>query len=196
MDFIIPLLKVVLVIVSILIVLLVLMQRPKQEGLGAAFAQGMMNEIGGAQTANILQKGTTYLGMMFFGISMLLSVLISYDARADRALGEAAAERIGDKSVGTAGEPTLPLDLGSIPGVDTPLGVTPEGDAAPEGETPEGDVAPEIETPEGEVAPEIETPEGDAASEIETPEGDAEVEGVGAGAAGEGVEVEEVKEPE
>lgn len=143
------------------------MQRPKQEGLGAAFAQGMMNEIGGAHAANILQKATTYLGIMFFGISLLLSILISSDARASRALGEAAVEKIGDKSAGTAGDPTKPLDfttpdLGPIPGVDTPLGGLPaDGGETPEGgtTTPEGGTA----TPEGGTA----TPEGGTA----TPEG-------------------------
>lgn len=71
----ITILTVLLVVVSFLIILLVLMQRPKQEGLGAAFGGGMMNDIAGAHTTDILQKGTVWLAVFFFSISILLGVL-------------------------------------------------------------------------------------------------------------------------
>lgn len=63
------------VIVSLLIVLLVLMQRPKNEGLGAAFGGGMTENLFGAQTTNVLQTATRYLGALFFALTLALSWL-------------------------------------------------------------------------------------------------------------------------
>src|SRR4051812_50138946 len=63
------------IIVALLIILLVLMQRPKNEGLGAAFGGGMTENLFGAQTTNVLQKLTRNLGIFFFILSMGLSWL-------------------------------------------------------------------------------------------------------------------------
>src|SRR5437764_10174406 len=63
------------VLVALLIILLVLMQRPKNEGLGAAFGGGMTDNLFGAQTTNVLQTITRWLGGIFFSVSLLLSWL-------------------------------------------------------------------------------------------------------------------------
>jgi preprotein translocase subunit SecG len=55
--------------------LLILMQRPKQEGLGAAFGGGVTDQVFGARTTNVLQRGTVYLGSMFFVLALTLAVL-------------------------------------------------------------------------------------------------------------------------
>ncbi|HEY5895858.1 MAG TPA: preprotein translocase subunit SecG [Chthoniobacterales bacterium] len=65
----------VLVIVSALMILVVLMQRPKNEGLGASFGSGMTQDLFGAQTTNVLQKFTVYLGGAFFAVCLLLTIL-------------------------------------------------------------------------------------------------------------------------
>lgn len=70
------LLLVVFVIVCLLMILLVLMQRPKQEGLGAAFGGGVTDQVFGARTTNVLQRGTVYLGSLFFVLALALAVLI------------------------------------------------------------------------------------------------------------------------
>lgn len=75
LPIVINLLVAVLVIVSLLIILLVLMQRPKNEGLGAAFGGGMTENLFGAQTTNVLQTITRYLGGIFFALTLLLSWL-------------------------------------------------------------------------------------------------------------------------
>jgi preprotein translocase subunit SecG len=71
------LLLVVFVIVCLLMALLILMQRPKQEGLGAAFGGGVTDQVFGARTTNVLQRGTVYLGSLFFILSLTLAILIS-----------------------------------------------------------------------------------------------------------------------
>lgn len=72
------LLLVVFVIVCLLMTLLILMQRPKQEGLGAAFGGGVTDQVFGARTTNVLQRGTVYLGSLFFLLSLTLAVLIGH----------------------------------------------------------------------------------------------------------------------
>jgi len=63
------------VVVSLLLILVILMQRPKQEGLGAAFGSGMTDAAWGARTTDVLQKGTVYLGTLFFVFSLVLAIL-------------------------------------------------------------------------------------------------------------------------
>ena len=77
MDILINLLLVAFVVVSALLILVVLMQRPKQEGLGAAFGSGMTDQMFGAKTTDVLQKGTAYFGTAFLLIALVLSILIA-----------------------------------------------------------------------------------------------------------------------
>lgn len=80
----IQLLLVLHVVVSLLLILVVLMQRPKQEGLGAAFGGGVADQVWGAQTTNVLQKGTVYLGTLFMVLSLVLAILIGNKNHQDR----------------------------------------------------------------------------------------------------------------
>jgi len=70
-----PLLVTVLVIVSLLMILTILMQRPKSEGLGAAFGGGLTDNLFGAQTTTVLTKFTVWLGAFFFLLTLVISVL-------------------------------------------------------------------------------------------------------------------------
>lgn len=76
------------VLVCLLMVGVVLMQRPKNEGLGAAFGGGMTENIFGAQTTHVLQKFTVWLGIFFFVITLVLAMLY-----ARRTAGETAIQR-------------------------------------------------------------------------------------------------------
>ncbi|MEI6674212.1 MAG: preprotein translocase subunit SecG [Verrucomicrobiota bacterium] len=78
LPIIINLLLVVFVLVCLLMTLLILMQRPKQEGLGAAFGASVTDQVFGARTTNVLQRGTVYLGSMFFILSLTLAILIGH----------------------------------------------------------------------------------------------------------------------
>ena len=69
-------LLVVYVFVCLLMVLLVLMQRPKQEGLGAAFGASTTDQLFGARTTNVLQKGTVYMASLFFVLTLTLAILM------------------------------------------------------------------------------------------------------------------------
>jgi preprotein translocase subunit SecG len=98
------LLLIVFVIVCLLMALLILMQRPKQEGLGAAFGGGVTDQVFGARTTNVLQRGTVYLGSMFFILSLTLAILIGKQTKEksllepEKAVAEKAAEMEGNSA--------------------------------------------------------------------------------------------------
>ena len=91
LSIVIPILLSILAIVCVLLTLVVLMQRPKNEGLGAAFGSGVTENIFGAQTATVLTKATVYLGCIFFGLTLLLTVLTARQSM-DRRVGVLESE--------------------------------------------------------------------------------------------------------
>jgi preprotein translocase subunit SecG len=78
MNLLINLLSVFFVLVALLMVLVILMQRPKSEGLGAAFGGAVTENIFGAQTTNVLVKFTTWLAGIFFALTLGLSILYAH----------------------------------------------------------------------------------------------------------------------
>jgi preprotein translocase subunit SecG len=66
------------VFIALLMVLVILMQRPKSEGLGAAFGGGVTENIFGAQTTNVLTKITSWLAALFFLLTFVLSILYAH----------------------------------------------------------------------------------------------------------------------
>ena len=60
--------------------LVIMMQRSKQEGLGAAFGGGFTESVWGAQTSNVLVKATVWAAIFFFILSISLARLYSHRA--------------------------------------------------------------------------------------------------------------------
>src|SRR4029450_4033673 len=89
MNLLINLALVFFVLVALLMVLVILMQRPKSEGLGAAFGGAVTENIFGAQTTNVLVKFTTWLAGIFFALTLALSVLYAHRGTG----GESACRR-------------------------------------------------------------------------------------------------------
>jgi len=133
-------------LVAVLMTLVILMQRPKSEGLGAAFGGGVTENIFGAQTTNVLTKFTGWLAGIFFVLTFALGILYARRSASDSSLhrelmGMPAAAATPVASVAPAtGLPVTtrapgasanlspsaavqPADLGS--------GVTPQQSAAP-----------------------------------------------------------------
>ncbi|NJM37482.1 MAG: preprotein translocase subunit SecG [Akkermansiaceae bacterium] len=82
------LLLVLFVIVCLVMILLILMQRPKQEGLGAAFGGGVTDQVFGARTTNVLQRGTIYLGSLFFILSLVLAILVGQQNKTQKVVSD------------------------------------------------------------------------------------------------------------
>ena len=85
MNLLINLCQVLFVLTAGLMILVILMQRPKSEGLGAAFGAGVTENIFGAQTTNVLVKFTTWLTGIFFTLTFALSVLYAHHSVASSA---------------------------------------------------------------------------------------------------------------
>src|SRR6266705_985242 len=116
---------VIFVLVALLMVLVILMQRPKSEGLGAAFGGAVTENIFGAQTTNVLVKFTAWLAGIFFAVTFALSILYAHKSTA----GESALRRALMKSeaapqtspAATAARPSP----NSSPAPDSGAGVSP-----------------------------------------------------------------------
>src|SRR5229473_7723877 len=86
MTILINILLAIYVLDALLMLLVILMQRPKSEGLGAAFGGGVTENIFGAQTTNVLVKFTAWLAGIFFALTFALSILYAHKAGGDSSL--------------------------------------------------------------------------------------------------------------
>lgn len=86
MTILINFLLVIEALVAVLMMLVILMQRPKSEGLGAAFGGGVTENIFGAQTTTVLTTITTWLASIFFVLVLVLSVLYAHRGVPDSAV--------------------------------------------------------------------------------------------------------------
>ncbi len=77
-DIFIGILMTIHVIVCILLLLIVLMQRPRSEGLGTAFGASVTDTLFGSSTGNVLTKITTWLGTIVFLTTITLGWLYSH----------------------------------------------------------------------------------------------------------------------
>ena len=121
---------VLFVLVAALMVFVILMQRPKSEGLGAAFGGGVTENIFGAQTTNVLVKFTTWLAGIFFALTFALSVLYAHHSVASSAFRrELMKTQPAQTSPAPAGAQSSP---GTTPAQASPA-VSPAASAAPSG---------------------------------------------------------------
>lgn len=140
----------IFVIICFLMTLVILMQRPKQEGLGAAFGAGVTDQVFGARTTNVLQRGTVYLGSAFFLISLTLAILIGLKNDKEHIAPRTTDKPAAAKSEPAPATPEVPKSL-SEELAPEPAPVTPP--PAPEAPAP----APQTPAPEAAPAPAPET---------------------------------------
>jgi len=129
--------------VAVLMTLVILMQRPKSEGLGAAFGGGVTENIFGAQTTNVLTKFTGWLAGIFFVLTFVLGILYARRSASDSSLHR---ELMGMPAAApTASVAPATASPGSTPAANAPdvspsaaaqpaapgTGVTPQQSAAP-----------------------------------------------------------------
>jgi protein translocase SecG subunit len=134
------------IVVSLLIVLIVLMQRPKNEGLGAAFGGGMTDNLFGAQTTNVLQTITRWLGGLFFLLTLLLSILYVKQA----ATKSGVQKVLSDAPAVAPATPAPDLPSAASPPVqvtDTPSTAAPALEAVPPIPAPAPTEAPKPAAP-------------------------------------------------
>ncbi|MBV9008391.1 MAG: preprotein translocase subunit SecG [Verrucomicrobia bacterium] len=111
-------------LVALLMCLIILMQRPKSEGLGAAFGGGVTENIFGAQTSNVLTQITSWFAGVFFVITFVLSVL--YAHRSDggsalrRELMRGAAAKPAASAAAVPGASATPVAAAGAPATQSP----------------------------------------------------------------------------
>jgi protein translocase SecG subunit len=117
MFWIIGLLYLVLVLDSAILILLILIQLPKKEaGLGQAFGGAATDALFGAGSGNALTKMTKYATVIFFGATLLLSVVNAQAWKSKKGSLEQRLQRAAREIV--------------------PVAATPAPAAAPQAETP------------------------------------------------------------
>jgi preprotein translocase subunit SecG len=141
MSILIGFLTVLEVLVCLLLILLILMQRPRQEGLGATFASDTMSNLAGAQATNVLQKGTTWLTAVLFITTILLGVLTAHHQGADTNLKLVDAPAV--KPVAPVTAEVKP----AAPQAKPAISVTPASPTAPASTKPAITVTPATTAP-------------------------------------------------
>ncbi len=138
MSFIVPILLTIHIAICLLLVLVVLMQLPRSEGLGAAFGGGVTENIFGAQTTHVLAKFTVWLGVAFFVVTLILAVAYSRvdspKTNIQRELMNApvpTAAASPSPSAAPAAAPVPPSPADQEPAVAAPAAVVPAPTAAP-----------------------------------------------------------------
>jgi preprotein translocase subunit SecG len=121
------------ILVCFLMILVVLMQRPKSEGLGAAFGGGMTENLFGAQTTSVLANFTRWLGGIFLFLSLVLSILYSRQSNANSVIQQQLMH--GAKSAAVvAPANAAPKSAGAVstaPGMAVAVALATPGTAKP-----------------------------------------------------------------
>ena len=155
MSIILSILIAIHVLVCALMILVVLMQRPRSEGLGSAFGGGLTDNVFGSQTTNVLARFTTWMGIAFFAITLLLSILT---AKANSGKTAVQKKLLSEPLPAAVSTPTpAPLSTPEATPAAPTASATPV--AEPVQETPQA--TPEVETAPLEPAPEA-SPEATA----------------------------------
>lgn len=97
MEFLFGVLSVVLIIVSVLLIILVLMQKTKGAEIGAVFGSGAAKAVLGASAATILTKITYWLGAIFLTLVLILSYLSVHIAKSKSVIESIPAEQTQNK---------------------------------------------------------------------------------------------------
>jgi preprotein translocase subunit SecG len=118
------------VLVAVLMLLVILMQRPKSEGLGAAFGGGVTENLFGAQTTNVLVKFTAWLAGFFFVLMFVLSILYAHRSMSDSGLRRELLKQQTGAAVSASPAAAQPSPASS-PAPDSGAGVVPVSSVAP-----------------------------------------------------------------
>lgn len=112
MNILINILTFVLILVSIFLVFVVLIQKPRADsGLGAAMGGGAAEAAFGAETGNVLTRSTIVLSITFFVLSFVLylgHLYVRKQARLDDAALPQAPAMVAPAEPAPAGEPVPP----------------------------------------------------------------------------------------
>jgi preprotein translocase subunit SecG len=109
--------------------LVIMMQRSKQEGLGAAFGGGFTESVWGAQTSQVLVKATVYAAIIFFVLSITLARLYSH--RATLMDKGSPVQQMLEKPVAPVTPAATPAAPAATPAIPAPVAPAPANTSTP-----------------------------------------------------------------
>ena len=144
-------------LVAVLMTLVILMQRPKSEGLGAAFGGGVTENIFGAQTTNVLTKFTGWLAGFFFVLTFVLGVLYAQRSSSDSSLRRELmamppATPAASPAPATGSPGSTPAAAAGAANVSSPATAQPAAPAADAASPPRATISPSA-VPKGSAQP-------------------------------------------
>lgn len=110
------LLTAALILVSLFLILVVLAQKSKDGGMGAALGGGAVEATFGAESGNVLSRWTIYGSILFFVMAFTLYLGRIYERKHAAALAGAALPTIA----APAASPTAPAGTGAPAAVGLP----------------------------------------------------------------------------
>jgi preprotein translocase subunit SecG len=150
-DFLLYASVVALFLVCILVVLVILMQRPSANaGMGSALGGGAAETVFGGESANVLSKMTTTLTVILFVLSFGLYLgFVAREKPVSKALdAKATAPVVPPAATAPVAAPAAPAATAPIapvvaaPSVPTPAAAKPQSTPAPAATTPAKPAAP------------------------------------------------------
>jgi len=117
MSIVLGILTVILIFVSVFIVLVVLAQKSKDSGMGAALGGGAAEAAFGADTSNVLSKSTIYAAVLFFILAFTLYLGRIYE----RQHGTEAANNALPTIVAPAAPPPAATPEAPAPALTVPV---------------------------------------------------------------------------
>ena len=145
-DFLLYASVVALFLVCILVVLVILMQRPSANaGMGSALGGGAAETVFGGESANVLSKMTTVLTVTLFVLSFGLYlgfVFIHEKEKKAKALAAEATAPIAAPAAPAAAAPAAPKAPVATPSAPAPAAAKPQSTPAPAATTPAKPAAP------------------------------------------------------
>lgn len=138
-DFLLYASVVALFLVCILVVLVILMQRPSANaGMGSALGGGAAETVFGGESANVLSKMTTTLTVILFILSFGLYLgFVAREKPVTKALDAKATAPVAAPAAPAAATPAAPASAAAkpqstpAPAATTPAATTPAKPAAP-----------------------------------------------------------------
>ena len=148
-DFLLYASVVALFLVCILVVLVILMQRPSANaGMGAALGGGAAETVFGGESANVLSKMTTTLTVILFVLSFGLYLgFVAREKPVSKALDAKATAPVAAPAAPAATAPAAPAPAApkapvATPSVPAPAAAKPQSTPAPAATTPAKPAAP------------------------------------------------------
>jgi preprotein translocase subunit SecG len=140
-DFLLYASVVALFLVCIIVVLVILMQRPSANaGMGAALGGGAAETVFGGESANVLSKMTTTLTVILFVLSFGLYLgFVAREKPVTKALDAKATTPVAAPAAPATAAPVAPVAAPSVP---APAAAKPQSTPAPAATTPAKPAAP------------------------------------------------------